>query len=189
MNNRQELRDLKFSSLLVFLGTRQRGNRHAWFSNSFWLYAGFWMKTYHYDQHDVAWRRWRLRRYPFPSSWTCPAGAWRFSASLRNRSQDHWTLQRQICPPTRSLRPCDPRYEDPKRRQVNTFSNVKMINAALTMLISFLVSKTYFMTFLSLPRRSATATINIGMKPSGKNSGPRFVSTLTVGIFYLEDLK
>ena len=49
--------------------------------------------------------------------------------------------------------------------------------------------QTYFIAFLSLPRRSATATINIGMKPSGKNSGPRFVSTLTVGIFYLEDLK
>ena len=66
---------------------------------------------------------------------------------------------------------------------------VKMVNVSLIMVISFLVSKTYFIAFLSLPRRSATATINIGIKPSGKNSGPRFVSTLTVGIFYFEDLK
>ena len=71
------------------------------------------------------------------------------------------------------------------RRQVNTFSNFKLINAALTMLLSFLVSKTSFITFLFLPRRSATATINNGMKPSRKNSSPRFVSTLTVGIFYM----
>ena len=55
----------------------------------------------------------------------------------------------------------------------------------LTMVISLLVSKTYFITFLSFPKSSATATMNMGMKPSGKNSGARFVSTLTVGILEL----
>ena len=54
-----------------------------------------------------------------------------------------------------------------------------------TMVMSLLVSNTYFITFLSFPKSSATATMNMGMKPSGKNSGARFVSTLTVGILEL----
>ena len=54
----------------------------------------------------------------------------------------------------------------------------------LTMVISFPVSKTYFMTFLSLPMRSAMATRNMGIKLSGKKLAGRFVSTRTVGILH-----